>query len=694
MWGAYADQQIDLFTAQPINTTVRYSDKTTLETLNAKVNAQVFSNNSFTGFYTDNQKIKIGRNIGPLRPPETTWNQGAFGPRGTFKLEDTHIFSSSFYLTGMYSKVNGGFYLAAQSGENCTSIDCIRSVPKAIVRDVTGGDHHLEYRNTYFSPFGERPQEQTRLDGSAFFSTGALNHELKFGFGYRTAGTHSVSIWPQGQYILDLDGAGFGLTYFQSSDFVNYEYDYNDIYVGDTMLWGNLTLQAGLRFDRQKASAGDQIGPENPIVPEFLPALSISGSEIDTMEWESISPRIGLTYALGQDKRALVRASYNRFVGQLGSNTSGYAGVIPVSYRYISFLTFDENLNDLIEEGEVLYNYGPYGWLGLDPDNPSSVIPTTRVDPDIEAPTTDEYILGFEYEMFRDFVVAVNYTHRDIDQFVGTRFEKNRGMGDYITAADYQLRVNGDTGQPFPATRPGGVTEVGNYSVPVYELKPGISPNFSVLTNLPGYSQTYDGIELSLVKRMNNRWMFRGNFSFNDWTQDVDPQYYDPTPVRVGSGCSNCDGADVVEQSTGSGNKGSVWIDADWAFNIAGVYQIPVIETNFGVNFTTRQGYPILYVHNADVTQAGADTKNVLVEEVGASRLDNPYSLDLRLSKDFRFRGVGLEVAVDAFNITNERTVLQRNSSLTSFDAAVASRNRITELQSPRVLRFGARFSF
>ena len=681
LWAAYADQQIDLFVAQPATATVRFADKTTLETLNAKLNAQLFSNNSFTAFYTDNQKVKNGRDIGPSRPPETSWNQGAFGPKGTYKLEDTHIFSSSFYLTGMYSRVNGGFYLAAQSGQNCTTIECINAVPKAIVLDVNAG----AYRNTFFSPFGERPQEQTRLDGSAFFSTGALNHELKFGFGYRTAGNHSISIWPQGQYIIDF-GDGVGLTYFQASDFVNYEYSYNDIYVGDTMLWGNLTLQAGLRFDNQKAEAGDQFGPENPVVSEFLPQLSISGSDIDTMEWDSISPRLGLTYALGQDKRALLRASYNRYVGQLGSNTTGYAGVIPVSYRYASFYTFDANRNDVIEAGEVLFEYGIYGWNGFNPDDPTAIVQTTRVDDGIEPPTTDEYILGFEYELFRDFVVGANYTHRDMDQFVGTRTEKTRGQGDYITAADYVFSHN--------VTRPDAVTQVDPYTVPVYVLREGVVPTWSVLTNLPGYTQSYDGVELSLVKRMNNRWMFRGNFSWNDWTQQVDEQYYDPTPVRVGAGCSNCDGSQVVEQSTGSGNKGGVWIDADWALNLAGVYQIPVIETSFGVNFTTRQGYPILFVHNTAVQQAGTTNKNVLIEDVGDRRLDNPYSLDLRLSKDFRFSGIGLELAVDAFNVTNERTILQRNAGLTSRDNPVAARNRITELQSPRVLRFGARLTF
>ena len=692
LWAAYADQQIDLFVSQPFGQAVRYTDKTSLETLNAKLNAQVLSNNSLTLFYTDNQKVKAGRDIGPNRPPETAWNQGAFGPKGTYKIEDTHIFSSNFYLTGMYSKVNGGFYLAALSGKDCKSVECVRSVPKAIVIDGAG-----RYRNTFFSPFGERPQEQTRIDGSTFFSTGALNHELKFGFGYRSAGTHSLSVWPQNQYIIDFDTdgpGGFGLTYFQASDDVNYEYTYNDIYVGDTILWNNLTIQGGLRFDRQKAEAGDQIGPANPVVAEFLPALRISGGDVPTMEWESISPRIAATYALGADKKALLRAAYNRYVGQLGSNTSGYTSVVPVSYRYISFFTYDYDENDVITSDEVLFDYGPYGWFKLDPLNPSSTQLTTRVDPDIEAPTTDEYILGFEYEVFRDFVVGANYTHRDMDQFVGTRSEKTRGAGDYITAADYVFDKTITTaqrnGQPVGFVDP--------YRVDVYTLKDGIIPRFSVLTNLPGYSQSYDGVELSAVKRMANRWMLRGSFSWNDWRQQVDSKYYDPTPIRTGAGCSNCDDSEVVSQSTGSGNKGGVWIDADWVLNLAGVYQLPVIEANLGFNFTTRQGYPIIFRHRAASDQPGSGgVKNVVVEEVGSRRYDNPYSLDLRLAKDFRFSGVGVEFSLDAFNVTNERTILQRNDSLTGFAQDVnasSSANRITELQSPRVFRGGVRFTF
>ena len=698
-WAAYSDNDINLFTAQPPvapgTTAVRFSDVTSLETLNAKINAQITRNNSATFFYVDNQKVKTGRNAGPLFPPETTWNQGGFGPKGTYKLEDTHIFSSNFYLTGLYSKVNGGFQLQPNSGANCTDLQCVlANTPKAGTFDVLNG----HFRNTYLSAQGERPQEQYRGDGSSFFNTGSLSHELKFGFGYRTAGAEGVTTYPQNQLIYDYTGVpglpdGFGVTYFYGISPYNYEYKYTDAYVGDTMLFGNLTIQAGLRYDNQKGEAGDQASPLNPVTVDpatgisYLPALTWKGSDIDTIEWDSISPRVGLTYALGADKKTLLRAAYNRYVGQLGSNSSGYTGVIP-GYRYVVFYTLDANRNDKIEPGEVLFDYGVYNAVGFDPENPGSFDIPRRVDSNIKPQSTDEFILGFERELFADLLVTANYTHRNMDDFLWNRPEKHRGQGDWYTSADYVLATT--------IHNPTGVTQVPPYSVDVYRLKPGTpAPAFFALTNRDGYSQTYDGLELGLVKRMSNRWMFRGNVSWNDWKQDVeDEAIIDPTPYRTAFGCNTCDGSQVVQGSgTQSGSKGAVWINSKWAINAAGVYQIPLIEANLGANFTMRQGYPILYVHPIN-PGGGEGAKQVLVTDIGDERLPNPYSLDLRLAKDFRFSGIGLELAVDMFNVTNTQTVLQRNATLVAGGAANRTRNDIREIQNPRVLRFGARFTF
>ncbi|MFP5284789.1 MAG: carboxypeptidase regulatory-like domain-containing protein, partial [Thermoanaerobaculia bacterium] len=90
-WGSYGEQQIGLLTVSD------FSDDSTLEDWNLKLNGQVTPSNSATGFFWQSDKIKLGRNAGPLRPQETTWNQGDFGPDPTaWKVEDTQIVGSSF----------------------------------------------------------------------------------------------------------------------------------------------------------------------------------------------------------------------------------------------------------------------------------------------------------------------------------------------------------------------------------------------------------------------------------------------------------------------------------------------------------------------------------------------------------------------------------------------------------------------
>ncbi len=83
--------------------------------------------------------------------------------------------------------------------------------------------------------------------------------------------------------------------------------------------------------------------------------------------------------------------------------------------------------------------------------------------------------------------------------------------------------------------------------------------------------------------------------------------------------------------------------------------------------------------------------KQVILGDVGDYHFDNVTNLDLRLAKEFRFfNRAGLTISADLFNALNERTVLQRSRT----GPARATSNRITEMQSPRVWRFGAKVSF
>jgi hypothetical protein len=684
LWGAYSEQQINLLTASG---TTHLSDKTNLETKNAKLNAQPFAANSLSAAYMLGSKVKLGRNVGPTRPQETGWNQdnNYSGPT-MWKIEDTHVFSSSFYLTGLYSKVQGGFQLISDNGEGCNTIECgLGGLPATW--DFGAAGDGLPH-NSYYNYFTERPQDQYRLDGSTFFNTASLSHELKFGFGVRDADVRSLSAWPGDRLVFlnvctqgDVDAGDCpGTSTFQANKFSDFTYNVTsqDLYVGDTMLLGNLTLQAGLRWDNQVANIQAGNVPVNALLPATLPALSYNASE--DLEWKTISPRIGLTYALGAEKKTLLRAAANRYVEQMGGYT--VYGTSPAAYGYVAAYFNDLNHDRDVQAGEVVPG-SIYNWLGLDPFNPG--VPVRRWADDLDAPTTNELILGFERELMSDFVVGVNGTYRKMNDFIELAPEKTPGAGDFYTQNDYEFlrTVTGTVANGGPA-----------YSVDVYELKDGIdAPTYFAFRNRPDYSQTYKGLELMATKRMSNRWMMRGSLTLSDWVQNVgENSFSNPTHLRDSSGnCTNCDGSQVVQGSgTGSGAKGGIYINSKWAYNVTGAYQIPVIETSFGFNLTGRQGYPIPYIARVRTSEG---PQSVLIDEdIDAHRLPNIMNLDLRLAKDIRLGPVGFTVSADVFNVFNRNTELQRNVANASNTGT--AQNRISELLSPRVIRLGARLTF
>ncbi|HEV2721048.1 MAG TPA: hypothetical protein VG323_13590, partial [Thermoanaerobaculia bacterium] len=158
-----------------------------------------------------------------------------------------------------------------------------------------------------------------------------------------------------------------------------------------------------------------------------------------------------------------------------------------------------------------------------------------------------------------------------------------------------------------------------------------------------------------------------------------------PTP-----GFGNCPGGQFTQRSAGSGSFGNVFISSKWSLNMTGLYQLPW-DFNLGASLTARQGYPEPFrIDAANVNPNQVWGVNVEPSPVGSVRFPNVYELDLRAAKDFRFfNRVGITLSADLFNVPNQRTILQRQTDLAS-----SGLGRITELQSPRVWRFGARVNF
>ena len=673
IWGAYGLQEIDLLTIADV------SDFTELETMNVKLNAQLAPSNSATAFALQSDKVKIGRNAGPTRPQSTTWNQSKFGPDPTaWKIEDTHIFSSAFYLTGMYSMVNGGFQLVPQGGETRTSPN-------------TQWDSSFIWQQNFQLYQTERPQEQIKADASSFFNTGSLSHELKFGAGYREAEVSSLSRWPGFGVEFNFYQAVYGTTYnvieLTRDAFPSIRQEYTSAYLQDTMTFGNLTANVGLRYDIQGGENLPKTVLGNSAYPEILPSVSFGGGDIG-FEWKSLTPRLGLTYAIGESRQTLLRASYSQFADQLGTGNGVAINPLYAS-TYAYFYYNDINGNGTADLGEVLTAPGPHNASGNYDPRDGGLLVSNGVSSSLDAPLTDELLLGVEHALRPEFVVGVNLTYRLISDIIdnerlvfdgnGSALENLDSIGRKHTRNDYQART-------LTQVLPNGESR----TVTFYELKPGITSRGGVFVENGDREQEFLGASLTFNKRLANRWMLRGNLSWQDWTWNVpDSELEDPTPLLGG----NQDGDPVLQGSgTGSGAKGGVYINSNWSYSVNGLYQIaPDRPWGFNIagNLTGREGYPIPYFRRQGRNGIPVPANIQVTDSPDEFRTDDIHVFDARVEKEFTFSDFGLTLGVDVFNVLNENFALQRRHQTN-----IAATNNVTEILSPRIFRLGARLSF
>jgi hypothetical protein len=694
-WGSYGQQDVSVQTLPSALSPNGLRDKTKLPTWNAKVNAQVTASNSLTLFGSNNSKQKQGRNAGPTRTLPSAWDQGQFGGKPTIlKAEDTQIFSPSLYATVLYSHVYGGFFLTPIGGFTGTTPDSFF--------DANGVWH-----NSFVGEQIKRPQTQEKADASTFFNTGSLSHELKYGAAYRVAESATNLNWAGSGWVSDAangilghEPPGQNDLFLSRAALPDVKLKYTNAYAQDTLTAGNLTANIGLRFDRQY---GDNVGstvPANSIVPNLLPAVSFAGGP-SGLAWTTWAPRVGLTYALGKDRSTLLRGSYSRFADQLQSAFASFLNPLTNISYYYAFTTNQGDGN--VTPGQVVPGVcpAPCYSANVNPHDPSQLLQVNAISKNFNAPITNEFLVSVEHALLPEFVVGVNLTYRkqtgleqeDLLVQDGDTFNVN---------APSRVSVRSDY-VPGTATviLPNGASQVVHFS----QLRSGISTAGGLFLHNGDYETTFKGASLTFNKRLSNRWMMRGNFSYNDWYYSKAGDRPDPTILEAGG---VTDGnyvrqGDLVLQGSGngSGSKAWVYVNSKWSFAVNGLYQIsPDRPWGFNVagNLTGRQGYPEPYYDrigglNTNTPESGP-TVQVQFQPSDANRLDNIVDFDGRLEKEFTFQDFGLTLGVDCFNLLNESFVLQRVArARTTFNSSLGV-GFINETLSPRIFRFGARLSF
>ena len=671
LWGSYGRQQINNITA------AGYPDNTQLIGFGGKLNAQIVPENTFTADYSYNDKRKQGRNASPTRPPETTWDQT--GPTKLYKLEDSHVFTPDIFATASYARILGGFNLVSE-GQGQPYLD-------------DSGVWHGGFVNYYT----QRPQTQVTFTPSFFFRTGSVGHEIKAGFNYRSTPIASQSGWPGGiiGYSAGAYGTSENVAAFTRDRNQQSAQTYYSGYLSDTMTADKLTINLGVRYDDQKMTdesiAIPCCGYNSTLFPQ-VPFTPITYQGAPPVTWKDWEPRAGITYALGDQNKTLLKASYARFANQLGGLASW--GLFPSDGgvpHYLYYYWNDANGNHKVDPGEVDFNtdygYGPngiYGAYNVDPNNPNRTTPINQLDPNLKATKTDEFIIGFEHELLPAFVVGLSGTYRHTFDLIQTAPLSADGTR-VLTPADYTCKTIG----PYPV--PGGSPQTVQQCDPL----PGVAGQGRLVRNRPGAYLTYWGIDFVATKRYADKWMARFAFTYSDDTQHgLSDGVVDPSNLQPGT---EADGGLYVQGAgTGSGAKQYVWLSSHWQATLSGMYTLPY-DFNVSTSLYGRQGYVAPYYRRvvSGAEPAYGLIKNYQLGTVDEQRLNTVFEWDLGLSKVVKVGGLNATLMADVFNVLNRNTVLQRVLRVRSTATTPSSLdNEIYEQQAPRIWRFGIRLAF
>jgi hypothetical protein len=199
---------------------------------------------------------------------------------------------------------------------------------------------------------------------------------------------------------------------------------------------GNLTMEAGLRYDRQTGAARPSATRANPTFPDLVPGIQFAGVDLP-FDWNTWSPRAGVTYAIDDSRRTVLRGSVSRFAGQMTTALAGFVNpASSVGYRQCRWN--DADGDNLATADEVLLDQ----LLSVGGGFNAAASATARTSanqlaPDIKTPVTTSAAMGADIELGSHVSLSALYTYSRTSNHVGNVVTR---VG--LTRADYSPGPN------------------------------------------------------------------------------------------------------------------------------------------------------------------------------------------------------------------------------------------------------------
>ena len=607
----------------------------------AKIQSQWTKGNRSTFFWQWSERYRRSRFAGPLNPLETTNRQQNLGLARPARFEHQFVASPGFVLDVGGSYSNNGYVFDFQ--------DAMLASEQPIHDRATGQDRRSGSRHETRS---------TTTDVSA--TTSCLlpgmaggDHAIDAGIRFRDTPWEQID-QTGGGAVAGIDSAtGRELPYrawIYRDGWQRVGQRHWSFWVQDSWRRGRLTINAGLRVDRQDDTARPVRIPANPVLPDLLPSVSFPGADSGVV-FSDFSPRLGITWDPVGSGRTIVRASAARYWG-VGIDTA--SRLQPTGQTLLSYGWNDAN-GDLRVQGPELDLVTPIGSSSnYVAASPGTVRSYARVDPGLQNDLTDEVTVSLDRQIARRVTLGVSYVARKYHQFQET-YRVNPD-GSWI-GSDTFAPV---TWTPNPANCPPGA----RCPTVTYYARDTRLPSETILRNSGSY-KWHHSIDVTARKRMANNWMLALAFTWNA------SRVFLPEPTRDFTDPTNVAQKDGAEY----GAQNARWVAAAlWTCRLPRQFSVSAV-------FRGREGYP--FVQTVLTPDRGAlSATHVMVGRYASERYPDVYQLDVSFDRAFRLRTLTIVPTITLFSVTNSSVVLARQPVQNS-----ASANQATAIAVPRTIR-------
>lgn len=583
----------------------------------AKLTFQANEKNTLS-FLLDYDAIeRENRGIGPETTQAASVKQDS--PNFSYNVTWDSILSESLYLSAKFTGFDGKDERLPYNGD---------------IAGATNFDYY-NVRNAVYTRKYE-PSQSTFDVSLTWYVDDLFNkgesHKFKFGV-ISMDSDYKENRWRNGGYSFYMPQDPVG---FDTGNEIHLDATLSEItaYVQDSVTVGNFTINPGVRFTQYKGGFGNAAD--------------------DVYDVEMVSPRIGIVWDVTGDGVNVLKAHYGRYFEGMFTylydrEQSGNAFEEAVYWQF-----YEDYIDDWLGARGVdnwddyLSMYGDLSEFYNTADLTQAEITGGRVpdqaaiDPNIDHPYADEWLLTYERQLNEDMMIGVDLVKRKFRNIVAmVNLEDDY---DELIAYDSEDYNNLGTGNVLAD---GGFDEP-----PFYDL---LSNQEYLITNPQGAYRDYHSVILRFQKRYSDGWSLRASLVWSNLKGNV-------------YGATGYDAVEYEDWNNAINADGRLPGNDKWEAKIDFSYDLPY-DVILSVYYTYRSGQ--YWTPTARIRGLYKNSRNdeIFLTDRGSMKYPSRNLVDLKLSKRFDLTDrYSLEFMLDVFNLFNSDTTLDYDDRYATYN--------------------------